>query len=74
MGIEKLARVMQKLDLLKDSSGMVTHTQLKNAIREFVGINPATINSNINTLIELHWINPVYKIGEEFKLMESDMF
>jgi hypothetical protein len=74
MGLDKLARVMQKLDSMKDSSGMVTHTQLINAIREYCGISPNAIKYNLNTLIELHWINPKYFIGEEFKVMESDMF
>jgi hypothetical protein len=74
MGLDKLCRVMEKLDKIKDSDGSVTHLQIVNAIREFCGINPNTIRVNMNTLIELKWINPKYFLTHDYMINESDMF
>lgn len=78
MALDKLKRIMQELEIIKDKDNCVTHTQVKTMIMKHCGIYRETIKTNINALKALGWLKYVsrcrYKIGDNFKLNESSMF
>ena len=77
-GIDKLKRLMQDLDSVKDKDSCVTRTQLRMHVIKWCGVHRQTIKYNIEALEELKWIKYIskcrWKLYDSWKLDESSMF